>query len=99
MAEYRDHRQTALRQASLLRHCRQLPNLLHLVGRSGLVGSSLQRGLWPTATSSADLMDQPLKVLCELGGWKTSRTIFECYQRADQTRLKEVLEQRRRTHG
>ena len=48
---------------------------------------------------ASDLMDQPMKVLCELGGWKTSRTVFECYQRADQKRLKEALEQRRRTHG
>ena len=25
-------------------------------------------------------MDQPLKVLCELGGWKTAKTVLQCYQ-------------------
>ncbi|MYE44160.1 MAG: site-specific integrase, partial [Acidobacteria bacterium] len=30
---------------------------------------------------ASDLMDQPLKVLCELGGWKTAKTVLECYQR------------------
>ena len=28
-----------------------------------------------------DLMNQPLKVLCELGGWKTAKTAVRCYQR------------------
>ncbi len=32
---------------------------------------------------ASDLMDQPLKVLCELGGWKTAHTVLQCYQRAD----------------
>ena len=31
---------------------------------------------------ASDLMDQPLKVLCELGGWKTARTVLQCYQQA-----------------
>ena len=26
-------------------------------------------------------MDLPLKVLCELGGWKTAETVLQCYQR------------------
>ena len=30
---------------------------------------------------ASDLMDQPLKVLCELGGWKEARTVLQCYQR------------------
>ena len=30
---------------------------------------------------ASDLMDQPLKVLCELGGWKTAQTVLQCYQR------------------
>ena len=30
---------------------------------------------------ASDLMDQPLKVLCELGGWKTAKTVLQCYQR------------------
>ena len=45
---------------------------------------------------ASDLMDQPLKVLCELGGWKTPHTILQCYQHADVTRLREALEDRRR---
>ena len=45
---------------------------------------------------ASDLMNQPLKVLCELGGWKTAQTVLQCYQRADQDRLREALEDRRR---
>ena len=45
---------------------------------------------------ASDLMDQPLKVLCELGGWKTAQTVLRCYQRADQTRLRKALEHRRK---
>ncbi len=30
---------------------------------------------------ASDLMDTPLKVLCELGGWKTAKTVLQCYQR------------------
>ena len=30
---------------------------------------------------ASDLMNQPLKVLCELGGWKTAQTVLQCYQR------------------
>ena len=45
---------------------------------------------------ASDLMDQPLKVLCELGGWKTAQTVLQCYQRADKTQLRQALESRRR---
>ena len=45
---------------------------------------------------ASDLMNQPLKVLCELGGWKTARTVLQCYQRADEDRLRKALEDRRR---
>ena len=31
---------------------------------------------------ASDLMDQPLKVLCELGGWKEAKTVLQCYQQA-----------------
>ncbi len=41
-------------------------------------------------------MDQPLKVLCELGGWKTAKTVLQCYQRADEAQLRRALESRRR---
>ena len=45
---------------------------------------------------ASDLMNQPLKVLCELGGWKTPHTVLECYQRADEGQLRKALESRRR---
>ena len=48
---------------------------------------------------ASDLMDQPLKVLCELGGWKNAQTVLNCYQRADQGRLRKALEHRTRAHS
>ena len=45
---------------------------------------------------ASDLMDQPLKVLCELGGWKTAKTVLQCYQRVDEGQLRKALEARRR---
>ena len=45
---------------------------------------------------ASDLMDQPLKVLCELGGWKTAQTVLQCYQRPDEGQLRKALERRRR---
>ena len=48
---------------------------------------------------ASDLMDQPLKVLCELGGWKTASTVLTCYQRADEGQLRKALEARRRPRG
>ncbi len=44
---------------------------------------------------ASDLMDQPLKVLCQLGGWKTAQTVLQCYQRADEDQLRKALEHRR----
>ena len=44
---------------------------------------------------ASDLMNQPLKVLCELGGWKTARTVLQCYQRADEGQLRRALKERR----
>ena len=44
---------------------------------------------------ASDLLDQPLKVLCELGGWKTAQTVLQCYQRADEDKLRKALAQRR----
>ena len=46
---------------------------------------------------ASDLMDQPLKVLCALGGWKTAKTVLECYQRPDAGQLRKALEARRRS--
>ena len=48
---------------------------------------------------ASDLMDQPLKVLCELGGWKTAQTVLQCYQRPDEGRLRKALEDRRRARS
>ena len=43
---------------------------------------------------ASDLINQPLKVLCELGGWKTAQTVLQCYQRADEGQLRKALESR-----
>ena len=48
---------------------------------------------------ASDLMDQPLKVLCELGGWKEARTVLQCYQQADEGQLRTALESRRRARA
>ena len=48
---------------------------------------------------ASDLMDQPLKVLCELGGWKEAKTLLQCYQRADEGQLRKALENRRRARA
>ena len=45
---------------------------------------------------ATDLMDLPLKVLCELGGWKNAHTVLRCYQKADAGQLRKALESRRR---
>ena len=44
---------------------------------------------------ASDLMGQPLKVLCELGGWTTAQTVLQCYQRADEGKLRKALAERR----
>ena len=48
---------------------------------------------------ASDLMDTPLKVLCELGGWKDPQTVLKCYQRPDAGQLRTALEGRRRVRG
>ncbi len=48
---------------------------------------------------ASDLMDLPLKVLCELGGWKDAQTVLRCYQRPDAGQLRTALEGRRRVRG
>ena len=45
---------------------------------------------------ATDLMDLPLKVLCELGGWKSPQTVLRCYQQADTGQLRTALESRPR---
>ena len=48
---------------------------------------------------ASDLMDTPLKVLCELGGWKDATTVLRCYQRPDAGQLRTAPEGRRRVRG
>ena len=48
---------------------------------------------------ASDLMDLPLKVLCELGGWRDIKTVLRCYQRADTVQLRKALDNRPRIHG
>ena len=43
---------------------------------------------------ASDLMALPLKVLCELGGWKEAQTVLRCYQQADAGQLRKALESR-----
>ena len=39
-----------------------------------------------------------LKVLCELGGWRTPQTVLQRCQRPDEDRLKKVFDERRPVH-
>ena len=45
---------------------------------------------------ASDLMHQPLRVLCDLGGWKDFETVLKCYQQADEGELREALAARKR---
>ena len=53
----------------------------------------------PESRSGRNKLTVPLKVLCELGGWKTAQTVLQCYQRADEEQLRNALEQRRRVRS
>ncbi len=44
---------------------------------------------------ASDLMDLPLKVLCQLGGWKDAQTVLRCYQQPDEVQLRNALDSRR----
>ncbi len=44
---------------------------------------------------ATDLMRAPLKVLAQLGGWKSPQTIINRYQHAEQGEMSKVLESRR----
>lgn len=48
---------------------------------------------------ASDLMDRPVEVLCELGGWKTAKTVPQCYQRPDAGQLRKGLEDRGRARN
>ncbi len=45
---------------------------------------------------ASDLMDLPLKVLCELGGWRKAETVLRCYQQTNEMQLRKALDNRRR---
>ena len=45
---------------------------------------------------ASDHMHLPLKILCELGGWKSHETVLECYQHPDEQQLREALKTRKR---
>ena len=48
---------------------------------------------------ASGLIDQPLKVLCELGGWRTAQKVLQCYQKPDEDRLRKALDERRRVRS
>jgi integrase len=48
---------------------------------------------------ATDLMDQPLRVVCKLGGWKTHETLLECYQQPNEGRMRQALAARRGASG
>ena len=72
---------------------RRAEKLADLEPKAGRGWHSLRRKF------ASDLMNQPLKVLCELGGWKTAQTVLRCYQQADEGRLRKALEERRSVHA
>lgn len=48
---------------------------------------------------ATELKHTPLRDLQQLGGWKTHRTILECYQQPDEETMRAALESRRRVEG
>jgi len=48
---------------------------------------------------ASDLMHEPLKVLCELGGWKSPHTVLICYQQADEPEMRRALATKRSGSG
>ena len=48
---------------------------------------------------ATDLMGLPLKVLCDLGGWKEAQTVLRCYQHTDEGQLRTALDSRPRKDG
>ena len=48
---------------------------------------------------ASDLIGLPLKVLCDLGGWREARTVLRCYQHTDEVQLRTALDSRPRKVG
>jgi len=44
---------------------------------------------------ATELKDEPLKDLCQLGGWKNPQTVLKCYRTADEESMREALSRRR----
>jgi hypothetical protein len=44
---------------------------------------------------ATELKHVPLKDLCYLGGWKDPQTVLKCYQRPDETTMREALASRK----
>ena len=68
----------------------------------GLAGLEPKRGRgWHSLRRkfASDLMDLPLKVLCELGGWKAAKTVLRCYQQPDEAQLRQAIRSRHRPQG
>ena len=62
-------------------------------GSTSNIGSGTTLG---GTSFASDFMHQPLKVLCELGGWKSPQTILTCYQQPDEQQIRAALSDRRR---
>ena len=43
---------------------------------------------------ATELKGEPLKDLCQLGGWKDPQTVLKCYQTADEESMREALSRR-----
>lgn len=48
---------------------------------------------------ATDLRHEPLKTICQLGGWQSHHTVVECYQQVDEGALREALSKRRAAGG
>jgi len=62
-----------------------------------LAGLSPERGRgWHSLRRkfATELKDEPLKDLCQLGGWKDPQTVVKCYQTADEDRMRLAIENR-----
>jgi integrase len=64
-------------------------NLAEIHHEPGLGWHSLRRKF------ATELKHTPLKDLCYLGGWKEPQTVLKCYQRPDESTMREALEGRK----
>ena len=63
--------------------------LAEITHEPGLGWHSLRRKF------ATELKHTPLKDLCYLGGWKEPQTVLKCYQRPDESTMREALEGRK----